>query len=188
MSNLSDYQFYGDDDQLSGSSLLVSDSDSDAAAASFPFVAYHGVTGAPRQQKFDELAAQGYRMISLSVYDAAPLYAAEFEGEFCRLRGDHTVQLVRASACVAITFMAHDRGNQGAKNEAPAAHYELTADMIQREPADAHCLSRQITTFNIRRHGVDHTPPSSNGRGNSRTVAIMDRRAVGAGCGQVGVG
>jgi CubicO group peptidase (beta-lactamase class C family) len=44
--------------------------------AAVPFVAYHGVTGAVHQQRFDELAPQGYRMISLSVFDSTPLYAA----------------------------------------------------------------------------------------------------------------
>jgi CubicO group peptidase (beta-lactamase class C family) len=33
------------------------------------FQAYHGVTGAEHQTKFNTLSAQGYRMISLSVYD-----------------------------------------------------------------------------------------------------------------------
>ena len=47
-----------------------------ANAADFAFVAYHGVNGAAHQQKFNELAPQGYRMISLSVYGAPPLYAA----------------------------------------------------------------------------------------------------------------
>ncbi|MDE2000089.1 MAG: hypothetical protein KGI52_14315, partial [Burkholderiales bacterium] len=32
------------------------------------FQAYHGVTAQQHQSKFNELAAQGYRMISLSVY------------------------------------------------------------------------------------------------------------------------
>src|SRR5712691_11742341 len=42
------------------------------------FQAYHGVTGAQHQTNFNNLAAQGYRMISLSVYGDSgnPLYAA----------------------------------------------------------------------------------------------------------------
>jgi CubicO group peptidase (beta-lactamase class C family) len=47
-----------------------------AAAASVPFTAYHGVSAATHQQRFDELAPQGYRLISLSVYGSGPLYAA----------------------------------------------------------------------------------------------------------------
>ena len=40
--------------------------------------AYHGVNGATHQQKFNELSAAGYRMISLSVYGdrSDPRYAA----------------------------------------------------------------------------------------------------------------
>ncbi len=34
------------------------------------FNAYHGVSGAQHQQKFTELSQQGFRMISLSVYDS----------------------------------------------------------------------------------------------------------------------
>lgn len=42
------------------------------------FEAYHGVDGAQHQANFNTLSAQGYRMISLSVYGDAssPLYAA----------------------------------------------------------------------------------------------------------------
>jgi CubicO group peptidase (beta-lactamase class C family) len=42
------------------------------------FQAYHGVTGAEHQTRFNTLSAQGYRMISLSVYgdSHSPLYAA----------------------------------------------------------------------------------------------------------------
>ncbi len=42
------------------------------------FQAYHGVTGAQHQTNFNNLVAQGYRMISLSVYgdSGSPLYAA----------------------------------------------------------------------------------------------------------------
>jgi CubicO group peptidase (beta-lactamase class C family) len=42
------------------------------------FQAYHGVNGAEHQAKFNTLSAQGYRMISLSVYgdSNSPLYAA----------------------------------------------------------------------------------------------------------------
>jgi CubicO group peptidase (beta-lactamase class C family) len=42
------------------------------------FEAYHGVTGAQHQTHFDTLSAQGYRMISLSVYGdpSDPRYAA----------------------------------------------------------------------------------------------------------------
>jgi len=56
VSNPSDYQFHGDD-RPNQASQLVSDA-ADAVAASFPFVAYHGVTGAIHQQKFNELSAQ----------------------------------------------------------------------------------------------------------------------------------
>src|ERR1043166_8589540 len=42
------------------------------------FQAYHGVNGAQHQTNFNNLVAQGYRMISLSVYGdpSNPLYAA----------------------------------------------------------------------------------------------------------------
>jgi CubicO group peptidase (beta-lactamase class C family) len=48
------------------------------AAPGEAMTAYHGVTGASHQQKFNELSAAGYRMISLSVYGnrADPRYAA----------------------------------------------------------------------------------------------------------------
>src|SRR6185312_7456028 len=48
------------------------------AAPGEAMVAYHGVTGAVHQQKFNELGAGGFRMISLSVYGnrADPRYAA----------------------------------------------------------------------------------------------------------------
>src|SRR4051794_17552974 len=49
------------------------------ALAKAPAVtAYHGVSGATHQQRFDSLSQQGYRMISLSVYGDRfnPLYAA----------------------------------------------------------------------------------------------------------------
>jgi CubicO group peptidase (beta-lactamase class C family) len=48
------------------------------AAPGEAMTAYHGVSGATHQQKFDELSAAGYRMISLSVYGdrADPRYAA----------------------------------------------------------------------------------------------------------------
>jgi hypothetical protein len=40
------------------------------------FEAYHGVTGAQHQANFNDLSAQGYRMISLSVYGGSdPRYA-----------------------------------------------------------------------------------------------------------------
>jgi CubicO group peptidase (beta-lactamase class C family) len=47
-------------------------------AAGEAMAAYHGVTGAVHQQKFNELSSTGYRMISLSVYGdrADPRYAA----------------------------------------------------------------------------------------------------------------
>ncbi|MFC7483252.1 hypothetical protein ACFQX7_29130 [Luedemannella flava] len=47
-----------------------------AWAASVPFSAYHGVDGAGHQRKYNELSAQGYRMISLSAYGSPTLYAA----------------------------------------------------------------------------------------------------------------
>jgi CubicO group peptidase (beta-lactamase class C family) len=47
-----------------------------AALVAQPFVAYHGVTGAVHQQRFTDLVARGFRMISLSVFDRTPLYAA----------------------------------------------------------------------------------------------------------------
>lgn len=47
-----------------------------AAAVTVPFTAYHGVDAATHQQRLDELAPQGYRLISLSVYGSGPLYAA----------------------------------------------------------------------------------------------------------------
>jgi len=42
------------------------------------FQAYHGVNGAQHQAHVNTLSAQGYRMISLSVYgdSNSPLYAA----------------------------------------------------------------------------------------------------------------
>ncbi|GIF23608.1 hypothetical protein BJ973_004217 [Actinoplanes tereljensis] len=42
------------------------------------FSAYHGVSGATHQQRFDSLSQQGYRMVSVSVYGDRfnPLYAA----------------------------------------------------------------------------------------------------------------
>src|SRR4029077_7231825 len=42
------------------------------------FEAYHGVTGAQHQSKFNSLSAQGFRIISLSVYGdpGDPRYAA----------------------------------------------------------------------------------------------------------------
>jgi CubicO group peptidase (beta-lactamase class C family) len=48
------------------------------AAAGEAMTAYHGVTGATHQQKFNELSAAGYRMISLSVHGerADPRYTA----------------------------------------------------------------------------------------------------------------
>jgi CubicO group peptidase (beta-lactamase class C family) len=48
------------------------------AAPGEAMTAYHGVNGATHQQKFNELGAAGYRMISLSVYGdrADPRYAA----------------------------------------------------------------------------------------------------------------
>src|SRR3982751_3001352 len=48
------------------------------AKAGTAVTAYHGVSGATHQQRFDSLSQQGYRMISLSVYGARsnPLYAA----------------------------------------------------------------------------------------------------------------
>ncbi len=46
--------------------------------AAVGFQAYHGVSGAVHQANFDRLGAQGYRMISLSVYGdpSSPQYAA----------------------------------------------------------------------------------------------------------------
>ena len=38
-----------------------------ASAAPPPFAAYHGVSGATHQTRFNELSSQGFRMISLSV-------------------------------------------------------------------------------------------------------------------------
>jgi CubicO group peptidase (beta-lactamase class C family) len=42
------------------------------------FEAYHGVTGAQHQANFDQLASEGFQLVSISVYGdpAAPLYAA----------------------------------------------------------------------------------------------------------------
>jgi hypothetical protein len=41
------------------------------------FIAYHNRTGQDHQNQFDSLYPQGYRLISLSVYQPAnPLYAA----------------------------------------------------------------------------------------------------------------
>src|SRR5215210_1541543 len=40
----------------------------EAHAAGFPYSAYHGVTGADHQARFNTLSQQGYRPISLSVY------------------------------------------------------------------------------------------------------------------------
>ncbi|GAA2607206.1 hypothetical protein [Paractinoplanes durhamensis] len=48
------------------------------AKAGDAVTAYHGVSGAVHQQRFDSLIQQGYRMISVSVYGSrfSPLYAA----------------------------------------------------------------------------------------------------------------
>ena len=37
-------------------------------ASALPFEAYHGVTGAYHQARFDDLSARGYRIISISIY------------------------------------------------------------------------------------------------------------------------
>ncbi len=60
-----------------GASVLVAPRAAQAAAGE-AMTAYHGVTGATHQQKFNELSAAGYRMISISVYGnrADPRYAA----------------------------------------------------------------------------------------------------------------
>ncbi|MET0426641.1 MAG: hypothetical protein ABW046_22430, partial [Actinoplanes sp.] len=49
-----------------------------AVAKASAVTAYHGVSGALHQQRFDSLIQQGYRMISVSVYGDRynPLYAA----------------------------------------------------------------------------------------------------------------
>jgi CubicO group peptidase (beta-lactamase class C family) len=63
-----------------GAALALTATGMSAAAktTSDPVTAYHGVSGATHQQRFNELSAQGYRMISLSVYGdpANPQYAA----------------------------------------------------------------------------------------------------------------
>jgi len=63
-----------------GAAIAVAATGMDAAAKSTsePVDAYHGVNGLVHQKRFDVLGAQGYRMISLSVYGdpTNPLYAA----------------------------------------------------------------------------------------------------------------
>ena len=49
------------------------------------FQAYHGVTAAEHQAQFNQLSAEGYRMISLSVYGdpSDALYAAVWVQRAC---------------------------------------------------------------------------------------------------------
>lgn len=63
---------------VSSPARAARDSEAPTEAAGEAMAAYHGVTGAVHQQKFNELGASGYRMISLSVYGdrADPRYAA----------------------------------------------------------------------------------------------------------------
>lgn len=49
---------------------------SPAWATTDPFTTYHGLDSAGHQQKITDLSAQGYRMISLSVYGSPAQYAA----------------------------------------------------------------------------------------------------------------
>jgi hypothetical protein len=58
-----------------GAGLLSS---APAQAKADAVTAYHGVSGATHQQRFDSLSRQGYRMVSISVYGnrSDPLYAA----------------------------------------------------------------------------------------------------------------
>jgi CubicO group peptidase (beta-lactamase class C family) len=58
--------------------LTTAEGKNASALSPFPITAYHGVSGAVHQQKFNELSGQGYRILSLSVYGdrSNPLYAA----------------------------------------------------------------------------------------------------------------
>jgi len=49
-----------------------------SVGAALPFVAYHGVTGAEHQNRFNDLSTKGYRVLSFSIYGLArdPRYAA----------------------------------------------------------------------------------------------------------------
>jgi CubicO group peptidase (beta-lactamase class C family) len=109
-----------------------------------PFVAYHGVDGATHQRRFDELAPQGFRMISLSVYGTGPLYAAVW---------------VRRSGpdWVAAHGLTAD-GYQARFNEVTAQGFVpvlVTATGPRADPVFAAVFERTGQTFWLARHGID---------------------------------
>lgn len=63
---------------LAASGLALPAAPALSVSAALGFVAYHGVTGAEHQNRFNDLSTKGYRVLSLSIYGLAndPRYAA----------------------------------------------------------------------------------------------------------------
>ncbi len=135
---------------VAGSTLILPGGP--AKAAAFPFVAYHGVTGATHQQRFDELAPQGYRMISLSVYGSPALYAA--------------VWVLRGGPSWAAAHGLTAAGYQAKFNELTALGYKpviVTATGTRANPTFAAVFELRSASAWMARHGLTDGPENVAG-------------------------
>ncbi|HZM81702.1 MAG TPA: serine hydrolase [Candidatus Limnocylindrales bacterium] len=138
-----------------------------ARAAAFPFVAYHGVDGNGHQQRFNELAPQGYRMISLSVYGSPALYAA--------------VWVLRAGPAWAAAHGMTAAGYQAKFNELTALGYKptiVTATGTRSNPVFAAVFEQINAPVWMARHGLTDGPESVAGTLANANKAAKDSKLI----------
>ncbi|GAA0573721.1 hypothetical protein GCM10010172_67930 [Paractinoplanes ferrugineus] len=125
-----------------------------ARAAAAAVNAYHGVSGATHQQRFDSLSQQGYRMVSVSVYGARsnPLYAA--------------VWVQRGGPAWAAVHGLNSAGYQAKFNELSGAGYvalRVSATGSRTDPVFAAIFEKRPAGTWQARHGLVDGPSTSPG-------------------------
>jgi hypothetical protein len=139
------------------------------AQAKAPAVtAYHGVSGASHQQRFDSLSQQGYRMISVSVYGdrSDPRYAA--------------VWVQRGGPAWAALHGLNGAGYQARFNQLTASGYvpvQVSATGSRTDPVFAAVFEKRSVSKWSARHGLVDGPAGSTG-----TLANMMDWARNNGC------
>jgi polyglycine hydrolase-like protein len=125
-----------------------------ALAKASAVTAYHGVSGATHQQRFDSLIQQGYRMISVSVYGDRfnPLYAA--------------VWVQRGGPAWAALHGLNAAGYQARFNELAAAGYvaiRVSATGSRVDPVFAAVFEKRPPGTWQARHGLTDGPSTTPG-------------------------
>ena len=137
-----------------------------ALAKADAVTAYHGVSGATHQQRFDSLSQQGYRMTSISVYGnrSDPLYAA--------------VWVRRGGPAWAAVHGLSAAGYQARFNELTAAGYvavRVSATGSRANPVFAAVFEKRPGTWHARHGLVDGAFTTPGTLANLMTWARRNR-------------